>query len=505
MPLPRPSFNRALAKAKAKKRSTAQPSRSRKRKSASPEGDGPRKRRKKTHDNKENSDDAANSSDHKAPIIEHPRLEDFEGPHSIPRHQYVWGPPPPPPKEEEFDEEETAPPPWIPDAYGDSQRPMPRAAATPRGSSDRANSFSRAMGIARDRIDRKKEARKKFLRFVKMPLEIREEIYRHVLVSNKPIPVYDGWRRVYHRERPGLSTGILMANKQINLEATRILYGENTFLYRLRDAPGPAHEMTGVRLLLNQNAYAGDENAAGGDSFEPRTINVAKYGDYFRHLTIQADHNRHTTQTQDFMVDAIKVFASDLGAACRPGRTNIYTLTLVVSPQCSNGVFTFVDFFKANSTLVEALKAICCKHLCIKIWNKYLNGGVGQSSSRILLNLHHLRFLKHLHQQNRDGSHDLKRTDLFRREKLMWELRRDRIKNIHKKLDGLEGRVLRACRKHVRGDGSELLLDEDFNDEYDHGGGLMTWEEHMEESDNEGSEFGGDQVGAEEESDDEMD
>ncbi|KAF4978122.1 hypothetical protein FZEAL_5454 [Fusarium zealandicum] len=498
MSLPLPSaaeLKRQLAQTKALNRRAAKP-KSRKRKSAAT-GISRSTKRRKTVPAKPSPRSESESDD--GIYIEPPLLSDF-GPYGIPRDQYTWGPILATPKEEEFDEDETAPPPVFPDPYCNYERPAQRKPVVKRSSpavkrsrpnAKRTNTAPVDKVVVKPtnqaKIDNKTDSNKKPLGLMSMPLEIREEIYRNILVSHKPVPVYDGWKRVYQRERPGLDISILLVNKLIYLEAIRTLYGGNSFLYRLRDAPDPSHQITGVRRMANNDDYipdCEDEDEDEDDDFsldrshEPGTINIAKFARLFRYLIIQADHNRHTAETQQFMVDAIKVFAK----CTRP--TNIHTLSLVVSPEYKNSTFTFVNFFKANSTLTEALRGISCEMLRIRIYNKHLNGGNGQRSTLITLPLHHLRFVKQLKQQQLarekrqlEGNGETRSRDLWAGDQQMARFRYRRLKKVNRALEILEHEVLEACRKHVQervikdGDGLEVkghADDDDADDAFGH-------------------------------------
>lgn len=410
-------------------------SNTRRKRKAAPNNRQAKKRRQLTSSQGSDSD----SDEEDVVEVEAPRLEDFRE-FGIPRDQYIHDailmasipelptpiPTPASENEESLDEDEVAPPPFIFSACAGGvtpARPKPKLNLQPR--SQRRPKFKKASLMG-------------------MPTEVREGIYRHILVSHKPIPVYDGWKRVYERERPGLDTCILRVNRRINLEATGVLYRENTFLYRLRDAPGPSHQMVGAQQLA-----AVDDHHPGRASKtrkqEECTINVDKFGEDFRYLTIQADHNRHSAQTQEFMIEAIKTFAKF------PSKMNVHTLQIVISPRYENGTFTFVNFFQQGSTLVEALKGIACEKIVIKVWNKFLNEGEGPVRSEISLPLQYLRFAKHRKlQQLSFQSGGPEPLDLFRGDRRMQDFRMAGIRWCNRQLTGLEYKVLQACKKHVQ-------------------------------------------------------
>ncbi|KAJ4010279.1 hypothetical protein NW752_004953 [Fusarium irregulare] len=418
--------------------------------------------------------------------IEAPLPKDFKE-YGIPTNQFVWGPHEETRPEPSFNDDETARPPSIPGPYLTTPRKKPKSTLALRG---RINTKPRPLARRQarpqpSRRNKTKPPKKRGL--LDLPGEIREEIYRGLLVSHKPIPVYDGWKRVYQRERPGLDISILMVCKKVFDEAIGVLYGENTFLYRLRDKPTQSHVITKIHELARSNAYVpelgpretyttvfGDEDVRARAVHEAGTIDFKKYAYLFRYITLQADHNRYESYTMEFMADAIKMFAQ------APGKTNIHTLTIIMSPQYKRGNFTFVNWFDSKSEVIVALKAVCCEIICIKIWNKHLNDNIGLASSLILLRVHQLRFVKQLEYQkiqdeksqgkgvkSKKRSH---RPDIWKGDEKMRKLRYERAGKIHKRLDGLQASVEKACKKHLQphvmrmGDRGDVSEDEDGDD-----------------------------------------
>ncbi|KAH7188577.1 uncharacterized protein B0J16DRAFT_396713 [Fusarium flagelliforme] len=426
--------------------------------------------------------------------IEAPFPKDFKE-YGIPTNQFVWGPHEESRPEPSFDDDETASPPSIPGPYLTTPRRKPKSSLAFRGRINKKPyqaPAARPRPLAGRRSQPKPSRRNKTKPpekrgLLDLPAEIREEIYRGLLVSHKPIPVYDGWKRVYQREKPGLDISILMVCKKVFNEAIGVLYGENTFLYRLRDKPTQSHVMNNVHELARSNAYVpelgpretyttvfGDEDIRARAVHEAGTIDFKKYAYLFRYITLQADHNRYESYTMQFMADAIKMFAQE------PGKTNIHTLTIIVSPQYKHGNFTFVDWFDSKSEIVMALKAVCCEIIRIKIWNKRLNDNIGAPFSLILLRAHQLRFVKQLrYQKIQDekfqdkgvkGKKRPRRPDIWKGDEKMRRLRYKRLGEIYKKLNALRAFVHKACKKHLQphvmrmGDRGCASEDEDEDD-----------------------------------------
>jgi hypothetical protein len=397
--------------------------------------------------------------------IEAPLLKDFTKEYGIPKTQFAWGSREPSPEKESFDEEETAPPPAIIAPYFKYSGGMRRMLGThrppalvksslllqcPRPSLPPASQFLLKPTRIRIKVPKRRS-------LMDLPAEVREHIYRDLLVSDKPIPVYDRWKRVYQREKPGLDISILMTCKTVFIEARGVLYGENTFLYRLRDAPNPSQVMSNSHELVNNDAYIpeagigerfslvfGGPNLPVETEHEPGTIDVTKYADYFRYITVEADHNRYSSHTQEFMADAIKMFA------CEPYTTNIHTLRIIISPRYEGGKFTFADFFEPRSDLMVALRAVCCDTIRIKIKNKFLNEGLGVPSSELVLLVHQLRFYKHLRHDKLKGKDDTERRDPWKKDWKMEKFRFEQLRKINDRLMTLKRSVIRACKKHVQ-------------------------------------------------------
>ncbi|KAI3575241.1 hypothetical protein IWW34DRAFT_93129 [Fusarium oxysporum f. sp. albedinis] len=417
-------------------------------------------------------------------IIEAPLLKDFTKEFGIPASQFVWGPRETTPEEESFDEDETAPPPSIPNAYQrdpGSRRGRALVVLTKNVNPTPARYQNRTQrgrrGVLRNspapeprprlpiRIKVKSPRR---LSFMGLPAEVREQIYRGLLVSSKPIPVYSSWRRVYQREKPGLDISILMVSKKVFVEARGVMYGENIFLYLLRDAPTQYHEVANIQDLVNDDIYVPEpgmrdqENIANRDTdplalpiHEPGTIDTAKYAQYFRFITVKADSSRSTPSTKEFMVDAIKMFAKT------PYNANIHTLKIIISPSFKHGKFTFVDFFEPASELMVALKSLPCEIIHVQILNKLLNNGAWPSSTDLILRAHQLRFYRQLALQEREDKRkdegddrDVKgqSSDLFRTDAKMKNFRFNKLCWIHQKMAQLSKFILQVCEKCAQDD-----------------------------------------------------
>ncbi|KJZ80571.1 hypothetical protein HIM_00421 [Hirsutella minnesotensis 3608] len=273
--------------------------------------------------------------------------------------------------------------------------------------------------------------------FLILPPEVRRLVYRELLVATQPIIVHGNWQLVYRRHSrlsgskrpPKLHPAVLRCSGVIYHEARCVLYGENTFLYRLRDA---APSVVDVARLAeddgeDQFEVENDEDDASDWEVEQRMqrskrrrglarggrkkmvrpdIFVQKHLGLFRHIGVEAEHNRFSQSTMRSMAKAIRVFAPRSGSAVV--QPNIQTLIVRVSPlridadqlfipgingQANASLtleeqeeaeerrrrphFTFVDFFAGESPVHRAILELECRTLHIDLMTRYMKGPEG--------------------------------------------------------------------------------------------------------------------------------
>ncbi|KAI1659037.1 hypothetical protein F4813DRAFT_395493 [Daldinia decipiens] len=144
-----------------------------------------------------------------------------------------------------------------------------------------------------------------------LPTEIRDEILRYILVSPRDIAVFRGWTRVYGRRGPKLDLAILYTCRVLWLEGLRILFGENAFLYDIRDPPD--YLETTERIM--------------GRVFPKDKIPIDKYGHLMRHIKINVPANRLNITVISNFCSAIRKFVPGHGLA-EPA--HLHTLTLQI-------------------------------------------------------------------------------------------------------------------------------------------------------------------------------
>ncbi|UKZ83315.1 hypothetical protein TrVFT333_011123 [Trichoderma virens FT-333] len=272
--------------------------------------------------------------------------------------------------------------------------------------------------------------------FMGLPREVRMEIYRYLLTVKRPIAVHGGWQQVYWTKDLQLSTKILRVCKRVHEEASTMLYGSNTFLYRLRDATTNVWNIE--NLEMEDSLFLVDEEESSSeyeedleqddedeeDDPKESTINIDKYGHLFRNITIEAEANRYSTSTQDSMVAALNVFrkpddgAPDEDAPYVKPR-NIHTLTVRIMPtwdrqndQLEQGRFTFVDFFIAGGPVINAIKAVDCQMLYVELQTRHSSRRSahvtvsGTGSCRLAINRRHEQALAYFKENPSAGMGD---------------------------------------------------------------------------------------------------
>ncbi|KAK0739245.1 hypothetical protein B0T21DRAFT_346578 [Apiosordaria backusii] len=188
-----------------------------------------------------------------------------------------------------------------------------------------------------------------------LPLEIRNKIYRLLLVSPKPIPVKDLWQEVIRTstrrtrtrgapptrnvtrrrgrvpamgEEPNpefiLDPRILRVCKQSFEEAKVILYGENTFWYLLRDpnCVGPTRGSGGGGGSRTYRGRGRGYTAAAGAGVAVVVVVV--------HLSIEMERNRTGGEYLGLMTAALERLVCGGGMGSIP--FHLRTLTVIVSP-----------------------------------------------------------------------------------------------------------------------------------------------------------------------------
>lgn len=292
----------------------------------------------------------------------------------------------------------------------------------------------------------------------KLSLEIRFIVYEQILTVRQPIKVHSGWQQVYKRQRLGIATAILRTCKRFYHEAISVLYGSNTFLYRLRDKIPCITDVDQVAHIDEEGAVlptmTNDDDEPGDEDEDPepddvndpdwqedlataarpqngrRTrsanrpaaavepdIHLKQHMHLFRHLIIEAEKNRSAQGTKKLMANAIQAFAFERPTTTRRTHapsTNIDTLTIRVAPQWDatagpdgHGRFTFVDFFSASSVVMRAIETLNCRFLQLDLMTRYMDAPFPSSGCRLTMDMRYARLVRNVQVHGQDDwAHD---------------------------------------------------------------------------------------------------
>ncbi|KAI0120584.1 hypothetical protein BJ170DRAFT_600526 [Xylariales sp. AK1849] len=235
-----------------------------------------------------------------------------------------------------------------------------------RGSSVniRGQETSRATSYAKQRIrgrgfGAEKGAIEAIGEFAKLLTEIRDKIFRHLLIHHTDIRVLRGWSLLFPRSRPNLQAGLLNICRVFYREGVRILYGENTFVYLIRD-PSEASYDTG---LIVRHVYDSDQ------------IPINKYGHLIRNIKIIIEANRmRLFDSRRNLPTAIQKFLPDHGFVTA---AQLHTVTIEL-PAITRAVLKMrkdvgtsvedipaAQWFQAGSAVLTALRRLNCQFIRI--------------------------------------------------------------------------------------------------------------------------------------------
>ncbi|KAI0457911.1 hypothetical protein F5B21DRAFT_500932 [Xylaria acuta] len=201
-------------------------------------------------------------------------------------------------------------------------------------------------------------------RFGKLPAEIRDEILRYLLLWPHDIIVFDGWSRVFPRSRPRLNLSILYTCQVLREQGLRILFGENKFVYDLRD-PAASH---------------GHTNPVLAKVFGNSVVPINEYGHLIRYVKIKVHRSRlHFHEHRRHFEDAILKFLPGGGLA---HTANLHTLTLEVPAETNRALQSRFGWGKPNevpicrylrkgSRLIAALFKLQIQWVRVLAWDRF--------------------------------------------------------------------------------------------------------------------------------------
>ncbi|KAI1438769.1 hypothetical protein GGR50DRAFT_637752 [Xylaria sp. CBS 124048] len=199
--------------------------------------------------------------------------------------------------------------------------------------------------------------------FQKLHIETRDQILRYLLVWPHEIPVFHGWSLVYPRKRPSLHPPILCTCKKLRDQGLKILFGENTFVYNLRD---PLQDWRRDSTLLNILA----------DCIVP----INEHGHLIREVKIKVHRSRlHFIGHRRGFQNAIRKFLPG-GGLVHDKKLNLNTLTIEVPAESKRDLQWVCDedrlddvpicrYLQTGSTFHNALQKLIVPWVRVIAWD----------------------------------------------------------------------------------------------------------------------------------------
>ena len=160
----------------------------------------------------------------------------------------------------------------------------------------------------------------------RLPTEVRDVIFRHMLLSPKEISLLRGWSLVFPRDCPKLELALIRTCEVFRRQGLRILYGENRFVYRNRD-PNERHDAT--PWVLEK-------------VFKHSHFPIDRYGHLIRYIRINVEHNRMGRDHRDNFARSLAKFGPKSNILCA---ANLHTVTIEVP------VMTLQDIADRNGAI----------------------------------------------------------------------------------------------------------------------------------------------------------
>ncbi|OAA45104.1 hypothetical protein BBO_03682 [Beauveria brongniartii RCEF 3172] len=199
--------------------------------------------------------------------------------------------------------------------------------------------------------------------FFALPHQVRLQIYRYLLDLKQDLHI-----------------NILLTCAAAFDEAAAVLYGENQFLYLLRDgvnyvadddAPHPASD---VEEELEGARQPTMTTRRGRKPLEKCDINLPRYICRMRRICLEAEHNRFADEAQNRATSAVKIFTDRFEWLPDGFRTRLASIELRVVPvweaglgDSGSGGFTFLDWFDADTELMRAVRNLSCDKMTVRL------------------------------------------------------------------------------------------------------------------------------------------
>ncbi|KAH7318627.1 hypothetical protein B0I35DRAFT_479113 [Stachybotrys elegans] len=379
----------------------------------------PNKKQKREARSSDDDDDdahhtiAKNDDSSDDECAEWPTEDDFTRRYgNLSRCNYEWGPPPV--RIDVASTERMAPKPHVPFKNVPSWE-----------TSDSQEKKQKAIARLRESARQDSEDDREPLTLSSISVEMRLEIFRHLLVQDNQIMVRSNWTRVLKWNKLQLDPRILRTCKTFYAEGLALLYGENVFHYKIRD---PIARVIDVSDLPSQQIESDADSDAGSevtarDGIEPEfeldvmeldanhemdpeeegddeyventddgkqelTIPFDEYIHLFRQVIVEAESNRYNTKDMNHM-------ARIISRLCPPSRgrhpgervVNIHTLTIRVYPNrrirpYADPDWTFRTFFEPESPVIQNILKVQCQFLRLEILKEHIPTGARRQKTK---------------------------------------------------------------------------------------------------------------------------
>ncbi|KAM3499759.1 hypothetical protein MY10362_007004 [Beauveria mimosiformis] len=196
----------------------------------------------------------------------------------------------------------------------------------------------------------------------------------------------DGFFALPHQDlKQDLHINILSTCRAAFDEAATVIYGENQFLYLLRDGVNPVADVAAIgQDDAPHPASDVEEELEGarpptlttrrGRKPQKCDINLSRYICRMRRICLEAEHNRFADEAQNRATSAVKIFTDSFEWLPDGFRTRLASIELRVVPMWEAGLgdsgsggFTFLDWFDADTELMRAVRKLSCDKMTVRL------------------------------------------------------------------------------------------------------------------------------------------
>lgn len=258
---------------------------------------------------------------------------------------------------------------------------------------------------------------------MELPLEVRQAIYRHLLVAEYPIEVLHGWSEVRRWQGLALHSALLRTCARIHDEAAALLYSENVFSYALRD--------DGRRI------------APGGSQPLQLTLPLLRYAHHFRTLEL------HLQRSGSILVYNDAIYWA-LGTLKLVGVNGLQKLTIVISPHVDKGDddrVAMASYFRSDSQVIQLLKDLRTDLIQIDVQLPETNGEAKKSIRTVINRCIDVDQMEVFREMDRQSGEEMGLGSATRHRIAEAEAIRKSKEVVDERLNRLSTRIQNACTK----------------------------------------------------------